>query len=258
LLRFAAFIKSALDSSGQTVAIVARSGLDLSRFNLRYSHGGISLQASPNAPWSVRQLYYDCDTAQARLFDQGISGFVLGSDNPDLGFFSAVLLPTAAAEALLAQTLDKSKALQALHGRYSANAYAWSLRYQNCNQWLVELMATAYGGLPDGPDLRARAQAWLRDDGYRPAAVDAGSHAVMFAAGFVPWLRLDDRPEAERHSLVFQVSLPVSIEAYALQRWPEARRIELCHADDRVVVRQGGPAIADGCVPAPGDRVLAL
>jgi len=258
LLRFAAVVRDELNASGRRAAVVSRSGLDLSRFGLRYSHAGLGLADGAGSPWAVRQLYYACDEGRPRLFDQGLSGFVSGTDDPAAGYVSLLLLPEGAADELARTALDRPRALRLLAATYSANAHAWSLRYQNCNQWLVELMATAHGDLPDGPDLRARAQAWLRADGYRPAAVDAGSHAVMFAAGFVPWLRLDDRPEHERYSLVFQVSLPASIEAYARQRWPEAERIELCHAQARVVVRRGWAPIADGCVPEAGDRVLAL
>ena len=258
LLRFAAVVRDELGASGTRAAVVSRSGLDLTRFGLRFSHAGLALADGAGMPWAVRQLYYDCDEGRPRLFDQGLSGFVSGTDDPSVGFISLLLLPDAAAAALADAALDRPRALRLLAADYSAIAHAWSLRYQNCNQWLAELMGTAFGALPDGPDLRARAQHWLRADGYEPAAVDAGSHAVMFAAGFVPWLRLDDRPEDERYSLVFRVSLPRSIEAWARQRWPGARRIELCHAGGRVVVRRGWEPIADGCIPAPGDRVLAL
>src|SRR5690349_15036438 len=61
LFRFGAIIKTELENSGARLALVARSGLDLSRFRMRYSHAGFSLKASPNTPWSVRQLYYACD-----------------------------------------------------------------------------------------------------------------------------------------------------------------------------------------------------
>ena len=102
------------------------------------------------------------------------------------------------------------------------------------------------------------AQAWLRDAGYQPTPVDAGSHALMFAAGFVPWLRLDDRPEDQRHSLVFQVSLPASLEAFVLQRWPQSQRLAFCLGADRIVMRRGGSPLPDDCRPGPGDRVWAL
>jgi hypothetical protein len=56
LLRFRRAHQAGARRSGETVALIARSGLDLSRFGLRYSHAGVSLKASDNAPWSVRQL----------------------------------------------------------------------------------------------------------------------------------------------------------------------------------------------------------
>lgn len=255
LLRIAALLKDELDR-GSGVALVARAGLDLSRFGLRYSHAGLGLAEGAGPRWAVRQLYFDCDEARPRLFDQGLTGFLAGSRDPERGFVSLVLLPPAAAEAVRAAALDRPRALRLLAGRYVANAHAWSLESQNCNQWLVELIATGAGALPDGPDLRARAQAWLRAQGYRPGVVDAGSHWLLFAAGFVPWLRLDDRPDP--HALQFELSLPASLEAFVQARWPEAERVELCHVGPRVVLRRGGPPLAEACTAAPGDREWTL
>lgn len=255
LLRIAALVKDELEA-GAGVAIVARSGLDLSRFGLRYSHAGLSLDHGAGPRWAVRQLYFDCDEARPRLFDQGLTGFVAGSDDPERGFVSILRLPPDLAEPLRAAALDRPRALRLLAGRYAANAHAWSLESQNCNQWLVELIAAGAAALPDGPDLRARAQAWLREAGYRPRTVDAGSHWLLLAAGFVPWLRLDDRPDP--HSLHFELSLPESIEAFVRARWPQAERIELCHAGARVVLRRDGPPIAEGCIAAAGDREIRL
>lgn len=258
LLRFAAVVRELLETEAHGVALVARSGLDLSRFGVRYSHAGLALAEGAGTRWAVRQLYYDCDAAQPRLYDQGLAGFVAGLHVPDRGFISLLLPPPDAARRLMQTARDRPRALRLLAARYSANAHAWSLQYQNCNQWLAEMMATAEGALADGDDLRARAQAWLRDAGYVPAAVDAGSHAVMFAAGFVPWLRLDDRPEDERYSLVFRLSLPRSLEAFAQARWSGTRRVALCFAEDRVVLRRGGPPLREDCVPEPGDEVRPL
>lgn len=255
LLRIAALLKDELEAGGG-VALVARSGLDLSRFGQRYSHAGLALAEGAGPRWAVRQLYFDCDEARPRLFDQGLTGFVAGGHEPDRGFVSLLQLPPGLAEAVRGAALDRPRALRLLAGTYAANAHAWSLRSQNCNQWLVELLATGAGALPDGPDLRARAQDWLRAAGYRPSTVDAGSHVLMFAAGFVPWLRLDDRPDP--HSLRFEVSLPGSLEAFVQARWPAAVRVELCHDGARVVLRRDGPPIAEGCVAGPGDREFQL
>jgi hypothetical protein len=258
LLRFAAIARDELEGSGQSMALVARSGLALQRFGVRYSHAGLSLQASDNTPWSVRQLYFACDEGRPRLFDQGLAGFLFGADDPALGYLSIVLLPRVEADQLERTALDKARALRLLAATYSANAYAFSLRYQNCNQWLVELLATAWGGLDDGADLRARAQAWLAERDYAPSTIELGSRALMFAAGFVPWLHLDDHPEEDRFALRFRISMPASIEAFVRKRLPGAERIELCHDQEKVVVRRGWEAIAEGCIPRPGDRVIPL
>jgi hypothetical protein len=259
LLQFAAVAKRELEASGQAVALVARSGLDLSRFQIRYSHAGVSLRASENAPWSVRQLYFACDEGRPRLFDQGLPGFVFGTDDPSLGYLSIVLLPRAQADVLERAALDTPRALQLLAARYSANAYAFGLRYQNCNQWVMELLASAWGEL-EGADasLRARAQAWLAEQGYAPRPVELGSHALMFAAGFIPWLHHDDHPSDDLFALRFRISLPASIEAFVRERLPGAQRIELCHDERQIVIRRGWTPIGDGCRAEAGDQVLAL
>lgn len=259
LLRFAAVAKRELEASGQAVALVARSGLDLSRFGIRYSHAGVSLRASENAPWSVRQLYFACDERRPRLFDQGLPGFLFGTDDPALGYLSIVLLPREAADALEHAALDKPRALRLLAARYSANSYAFGLRYQNCNQWVMELLASAWGGLGDADEtLRGRAQAWLAEQGYAPAPVEVGSRALMFAAGFIPWLHSDDHPPDDLFAMRFRISLPASIEAFVRERLPGAQRIELCHDERQIVIRRGWTPIVDGCRAQAGDQVLAL
>ena len=114
LLRVAAVVRQELQRSDTRVALVSRSGLDLSRLGVRYSHAGIGLAESPKVPWSVRQLYFDCDEGRARLFDQGLAGFVLGQHDARLGFVSLVLLPGRAAESLAQAALDERQALALL------------------------------------------------------------------------------------------------------------------------------------------------
>ena len=258
LLQVAAIVRRELEDSGQSLALISRSGLDLQRFGVRYSHAGVSLKASENTPWSVRQLYYACDEQRPRLFDQGLAGFLFGTDDAALGYVSIVLLPRAQADTLERAALDKSRALRLLAARYSANAHAFSLRYQNCNQWVMELLASAWGGLNDSEQLRADAQAWLATRGYRPQPIDVGSHLLMFAAGFVPWLQLDDHPQEDLFALQFRTSMPATIEAFVREQVPGAERIELCHNEQQVVIRRGWQNLPEGCLAGPGDRVVAL
>ena len=258
LFRYAALIKSELEASGQRIALISRSGLDLSRFGLRYSHAGLSLKASENTPWSVRQLYYACDEGKPRLYDQGISGFVLGTDEPAIGYVSIVYLPPTQAAALERSALDSRRALQVLNARYSANAYPYSLQYQNCNQWVAELLAAAWGPQREADPPRAAAQGWLAEQGYVPSVVDVGYRPLMWAGAFVPLLHNDDHPAEDLARNTYRVSMPASIEAFVQARVPGATRIEFCHNGRQVVVRQGWGLIPEGCRPEVQDNVIAL
>jgi hypothetical protein len=256
-LRFGAIVKSTLEASGARLAIVARAGLDLRRFGQRYSHSGFSLRDNPNGPWSVRQLYFDCTEKRPRLFDEGIAGFIVGAGEQHIGWFSVVLLPGAEAP-LEGAVRDNRRALKLLGATYSANAYAFGSRYQNCNQWVAEMLGIAWGGVGDGDDPRGDAQRWLAAEGYVPTRFESRNPLMIWLGATLPWLHADDHPERDLADGRFRVSMPESIEAFVRARVPGARRFEFCHADRRIVVREGWTPIEDGCVPGPGDTVVAL
>ena len=188
LLRFAAVLRDELGSGGESVALVSRSGLDLSRFNIRYSHAALAWKSDAGA-WSARQLYYACDEGRPRIYDQGLAGFAIGTDDPALGYLSIVRLPPEAARTLRPALLDNDRVRHLLGATYSANAYAFSTEYQNCNQWVMESLAAGWGQLDDGDDLRTRAQDWLRARAQIVAIIQharaglAAPGAVRAAAG---------------------------------------------------------------------------
>ena len=256
-LRLVAQLRQELDAADTPAVLIARSGVDLSRFALRYSHAGISLRHSPNTPWSVRQLYYACDEGKPRLFDQGLAGFLLAADDGPGVHVSMVLLPAPESSALSATALDRTLALHLLAGTYSANAHAFSTRYQNCNQWVAELLAAAWGGLGSLPS-REQAQGWLRAQDYQPHRFEVGSRLLAWLAQLVPLLHHDDHPATDVDAAVYRVSMPVALEAFVQRRVPGARRVELCHDERHIVVRQGWQPLGAGCEPGPGDRVIAF
>ncbi|KNZ31311.1 MAG: hypothetical protein AD742_18775 [Methylibium sp. NZG] len=292
LFRFGAVIKDELQASGHGLAFIARSGLDLGRFGVRYSHAGLSLKGGLATPWAVRQLYYACEEQRPRVFDQGISGFLLGLDDPAIGYISVVFVPPAQAEALQRRLLDPRQALALLGATYSANAHAFSLQYQNCNQWVAEMLAVAWGGLGGAgsslppassealasaepavpalapslatptavasPDLRAQAQAWLKAQGYRPRDFELGWSPLVWLTSLSRWLHHDDHPLEDQRQAVFRVSMPESIEAFVRATVPGATRMEFCHRGPRVVVRRGWAPLPEGCVPEAGDTVVML
>lgn len=260
VLRFAGAVKRELDASGARVALISRAGLDLSRFGLLYSHAGVALKDQPGASWTVRQLYYACDESRPRLFDQGVAGFALGADAPGQGHVSLVFLDPDQGAQLEQAARDKRLALALLAGRYSANAYAFGTRYQNCNQWVAEMLASAWGHLDGNGDAsaRERAQAWLRAQGYAAGPLRVPSHWLMFAGQFVPLVHVNDHPVDDIYALALRVSVPASIEAFVHARTPQAQRVELCHDRRHIVVHRGWEALGAGCEPMAGDQVIAL
>jgi hypothetical protein len=259
LLQFAALAKNELAASGSDVALVGRSGIDLQRFGARYSHEGVALKDSANGPWSVRQLYYACDEHKPRIFDQGMAGFLFGTDDPENGWISMVFLPSGDAGPVHDAALDDASAVRVLGATYSANAYPFSTRYENCNQWVMELLASAWGGLdPAAADARGQAQAWLQEAGYTPQTFEVPVHAFVWLVGFFSLLHNDDHPPENLADNRYVVSMPTSVEAFAHARVPGAERIEMCHAGRRVVIHRGWDEIAEGCLPGADDRVVEL
>jgi hypothetical protein len=263
VLRFAGAVKRELDASGGRIALISRAGLDLSRFGLLYSHAGLALKDEDDGAWTVRQLYYACEESRPRLFDQGVAGFALGADAPGNGHVSLVFVDEADASRLEQAARDKRLALSLLSGSYSANAYAFGTRFQNCNQWVAELLATAWGRLGDAASAdaaatRERAQAWLREQGYTAGPVKVPSRWLMFAGQFVPLLELKDHPVDDIYALSLRVSVPASIEAFVRQRAPMARRVELCHDSRHIVVHRGWDELGSSCTAKPGDELIPL
>jgi hypothetical protein len=269
MLRFGALVRDELAASGQDVVLIARSGLDLHKLDVRYSHEGVALKDNDGKPWSVRELYYSCEDHKPRIFDEGMSGFLMGTDDPDTGYISLVFLPPDHAAPLRATAVDKHHALGVLGASYSANAYPFSTRHQNCNQWVMELLADAWDADTDasartnaGPgadaEARTRAQRWMRAQGYLPTVFTASAHPMTWIPDLVPWLANDDHPAEEVAHNRYNVSMPSSIETFVQARVAGSTRVELCHAGRHVVVHRGWESIAEGCVAGPGDRTLEL
>jgi hypothetical protein len=257
-LRLAAAVRAELARHEAPVALVARAGLDLRLFGQRYSHAGLSLRVHPDGPWTVRQLYFACDEGRPRIFDQGLAAFLAGNEmrqGPQL----AVVLPGPAASLALARaTRDDALALRLLGTSYSANAYAFAARHQNCNQWVAELLAAAWGGVPAQGDARVQAQAWLRARGFEPTVFGLAWPPLRPLAAFVRWVREDDHPEEDLLAWRYRVVMPQSLERFVRQVEPGSTRLEFCLNGSRLVVRQGWEPMPESCTPGPGDRIVDL
>lgn len=259
-LRVAAAVQQELARLDAPVAIVARAGLDLRVFSQRYSHAGLSLRDHTHGPWTVRQLYFACEEGRPRIFDQGLAAFVLGND-ARVRVQLVAILPGPRSASVLAQAAgDGTLALRLLGASYSANAHAFSDLHQNCNQWVAELMAVAWGELRhDAPGLRQRAQAWLRANAFDPTVLNLAWPPLRPLRALVPWVREDDHPEQDLRAWRYRVVMPDSLERFVRRMQPDASRLEFCLDDARrLVVRTGWEPLEEACVAGVGDRVLEL
>lgn len=265
-LAMAQAVEEALRGEGSELAIVSRAGLNLRSMGQGYSHTGFLRAPTGKGaarPWTVRQLYWDCETAQPRIFDEGLASFVAAKAPGTWPRLSVLWWPAVGLDerrgqepaAVLARAVaDEHLALRLLSPRYQAHAHAWSQHTQNCNQWLVEMLAAAFGGKHD----RAGAHTWLRAQGYEPAVVQLPWAGWLWAAAVMPHLGLQHHPKEDLQALQLQLSLPSSVEAFVRRRWPEVQRTEWCQRGQELVVRSGWQPLDEACTPAAGDRRVAL
>lgn len=189
---------SALDAehrrSGARVVLLARAGQDLSRYRLQWSHMGFAVR-TPEGPWHVVHKLNQCGSATASLYRQGLGEFFL--DDP-WRYEAAWVVPDRALRAALYPVLMESTRAAELHVRdYSMVSYAWGLRYQQSNQWVLETLALASDRSVAS---REQAQAWLRRERYEPTPLRIGALTRLGGRLTAANVAFDDHPNEERFS----------------------------------------------------------
>jgi hypothetical protein len=183
----------ALDDSGAMVVVLARSGQDLSRYHLRWSHLGLAYRDGHT--WRVVHKLNQCGSARADLYRQGLGEFFMD----DLfDYQAAFAVPNAGIQTRLRPLLIDNRRVQALHtAAYNMLAYPWAQRYQQSNQWAIETLALSQD---DGAGTRERAQAWLRLKGYEPTVLRISPLTRLGARMTAANIAFDDHPNDKRFS----------------------------------------------------------
>lgn len=183
---------AALEATDAQVALIARVGQDLSRQGLRYSHMAYVWRDHPKGRWLVMHELNDCGTAQSALYDEGLANFFFDV----FAHEASVLIPSAGSQAKIAAVLASPTARSMHSPRYNMLAYAFSTRYQNSNQWVLETYAASASefAITD----RAQAQQWLKLAGYAPITVHVPAPQRLGARLFRANVEFDDHPFARR------------------------------------------------------------
>ena len=199
-MELAAHTAKALDASGAQVLVLARAGQDLSKYGLNYSHLGFVYRdeatagKSGPAVWRVVHKLNQCGTATATLYRQGLGEFFL--DSPFRYEAAFVALTPELQAKLLPLLQDNSRAAQLNEPRYNMLAYPWGTRYQQSNQWAMEMLAVA----ANGSVTRTQAQYWLQQQGYKPTTLHLSALTRLGARVTAANVAFDDHPDAMRFS----------------------------------------------------------
>ncbi len=190
--------RQALEASGEQVVLLARSGQDLSKYGLRYSHFGFAYRqpdGQGGAVWRVVHKLNFCGTADADIYRQGLGEFFL--DDP-WRYESAWVAPSREIQQRLLPLLQDDAAIVRLHTKaYNMLSYPWSTRYQQSNQWVIETLAMA---ADSGVASRQQAQAWLQLRGYEPTTLKLGAFTRLGARVTAANIAFDDHPSEKRFS----------------------------------------------------------
>ncbi len=218
-----------LDASGASVALIARAGQNLSRYGVRYSHLGFVWRDHPKGAWRVVHQLNQCGTASSDIFDNGLGNFFLD----DLWKMEAVILiPNASTQQRLA-TIFSSRGHLGLHdARYNMVAYPFSTKYQNSNQWALEVIAAA-----EARDVvvssREQAQQWLKRSGYQPKELKLDALTRLGARITKANVAFDDHPSELRWADRIRTVTVDSVFSFIASRDQAAVRIELGGAGAR-------------------------
>ncbi len=183
-----------LNESDANVALLGRVGTDQSNRGILYTHVGLIFRNHPKGAWLITHLLRDCDKARSNLFDEGLFDFFNGSP---FSYQALVVIPTQEVQDRL-ETLNRGPVTRQLHQPdYSTLANPFRTRFQNSNQWVLEMLAAALA--PEGRVTdRAGAQRVLSETGYEPARMKLKfKERVMVKAGGKVHVSLADHRDSE-------------------------------------------------------------
>lgn len=192
--RLSSIVREQLEKSGATIAYVGRAGIDLREYGLTYSHVGLAWRDHPKGRWFTFHLLNPCQTSESELVDHSLEDFY----KVELFTYDAlVAVPSQPVQQKLLKAFFSPLAATLHHPVYNMVSYPYSSRYQNSNQWVLEVSAAALG--PENMiQNRYQAQAWLKQSGYEPTRAHIAWYKRVGGKVFSPHVHFDDHtPEEE-------------------------------------------------------------
>lgn len=201
-----------LDARNPELALLARVGSDVSEYGLRYTHIGLVWREHPKGRWGMVHMLNTCGLDTAHIFDQGLLNFLL--DDPlALDILMLELKPEL--QRAIVERIKAGAGNQFRHPDYSTVAYPFSTRYQNSNQWLLEIIGAAEADLAGEPVRNRRdAQQILSAHGYRGSIIHLSGFKQSMAKISRANIHFDDHPAQARRRGNFEAVTVKSIKQY--------------------------------------------
>lgn len=223
-MELAQMSKLRLDASQAEVAIIARVGQDLSKYHLRYSHLGL-VRRTADGRWIVMHELNQCGTAESDLFDEGLGNFFM--DSP-FAFETMILIPSKELQKKIVTVIDSGQARQLHQRRYNMLAFAYSTRYQNSNQWALEVLAAAQANDVKITQ-REQAQAWLKLASYQAETLRISALTRLGARMFKANVSFDDHPMDRRMAGLIDTVTVESVARFMQSREEKLEKIVLTY-----------------------------
>lgn len=200
-------VRDALERSGAALAFVARVGIDMSEFGLHYSHVGVAWRDHPNGRWMTFHLLNACGTDRSALLEQPLENFY----KVKLFDYDALIaIPSLDLQARLIRAFFSPIGRQLHQPLYNLIAHPFSTRFQNSNQWLLEVTAAALAPAASIMN-REQAQSWLKANGYEPSRVRIGTARRWGSALFTSHVHFSDHSDEESRTQLYSVVTSDSI-----------------------------------------------
>ncbi len=212
-------VREQLESSGASMALVGRIGLNLSEFGQRYSHLGVALRDHVRNRWQVVHLFNPCGKAESEIQAQPVEKFF----ETDLFEYEAlVVVPSYTNQGRMRNAFMQPASATAMHQKaYNLIAHPFRTDFQNSNQWILEMMTVALDSTGRTRD-RAGAQRWLQAQGFAPAGVRIPNTRRTAARLFSPHVRFSDHTQEEYEKQTYLVVTVESITRFLSQVDPGA------------------------------------
>lgn len=203
-------LESALNRLNSEVVIVARSGQDLEKYGIRYSHAAFMVKE--HQKWQVFHLLNECPSSLGGLYQEGLGNFVMpvmmnraklkneGSvlnQAISLGF----VIPPKSVQQNLKQLLQSATARNSVFEKqYSAVANPYNLMNQNSNGWVLEFYTIAEAqASKQQVSNREAAQNWLKSQHYQGTELPASILKQRLAAMVVGNVSLKGHERSDRY-----------------------------------------------------------